>query len=76
MYLCKIRILWLSDSADWLSAHGDRAAAELAGCGDPLDRNHVSCHTERYIFLLAESINLIKGSKHDLLKYTSQIGDF
>ncbi len=76
MYLCKIRILWPSDSADWLSAHGDRAAAEFACSGDSLDGNHVCSHTERYVLLLAESINFVKCGKHDLLKYTSQIGDF
>ena len=69
MYLCKIRILWLSDSADWLSAHGDRAAAEFACSGDSLDGNHVCSHTERYVLLLAESINFVKCGKHDLLKH-------
>ena len=36
MYLCKIRILWLSGFTVWLSAHGDRAAAELAGQVDAI----------------------------------------
>ena len=69
MYLCKIRILWLSGFTVWLSAHGDRAAAEFACSGDSLDGNHVCSHTERYVLLLAESINFVKCGKHDLLKH-------
>ena len=67
--MCKIRILWLSGFTVWLSAHGDRAAAEFACGGNSLDSNHVCCHTECYVFLLAEGINFVKCGKHDLLKH-------
>ena len=42
---------------------------EFACSGDSLDGNHVCSHTERYVLLLAESINFVKCGKHDLLKH-------